>query len=175
VGKGYRFPLFPANGLAATMTVSMVSLTAIYATSTGHTEYVLQALVPVLAKQGITVTLRRAETCAPEDLLVGDALLLASGTWNTGGSEGQLHVHMDALLNHRAKDIELREKPCVLIALGDDRYYYSCRATERLMQFVLHHGGKPLGSPLLMVNEPYGQEEKVRKWGEKLAILLLAA
>ncbi|MFA7681971.1 MAG: flavodoxin domain-containing protein [Candidatus Peribacteraceae bacterium] len=155
----------------------MSSLSIIYATSTGHTEHVIETLQKHLAEKSPSLVLhvQRAETAGPEDLLAGDVLLLACGTWNTGGSEGQLHIHMDALLNSRAKDIDLQEKPCAIIALGDDRYYYSCRATEHLMQFVLRHNGRPLSTPLLIVNEPYGQEEKIQKWGEKLFVSFLAS
>jgi len=139
-------------------------LAIVYSTSTGHTEHVIGALQDSLARKApdLTVTAKRAEQADAEDLLSGDALLLACGTWNTGGSEGQLHMYMDELLKKRANDVDLRGKPCAIIALGDDRYYYSCRATEHLMQFIM----------LLIVNEPFGQEEKVQKWGEKLAELL---
>ncbi|MBI2117371.1 hypothetical protein HYT95_00575, partial [Candidatus Peregrinibacteria bacterium] len=54
------------------------------------------------------------------------------------------------------------------IALGDDRYFYTCRAGERLRRFVLDHGGEVLEPALLIVNEPYGQEEKVKKWSAQL-------
>ncbi|MDD5469231.1 MAG: flavodoxin family protein [Candidatus Peribacteraceae bacterium] len=137
----------------------------IYASSSGHTEYVVDVLRGVLTSVAFTV--QRAEEAQASDLQKGDVLVLACGTWNTGGSEGQLNMHMDALLRGRAKDIDLGGKPCAIIALGDDRYRYTCRATEHLMQFILKHNGTTCATPLLIVNEPYGQEEKVRKWGEK--------
>lgn len=119
-------------------------------------------------EKGIKVATQRAEEAQPDDLLKGDALILACGTWNTGGSEGQLHIRMDALLNERAKDIDLEGKHIGLIALGDERYYFTGRATEHLIQFVMNHNGKVLGNPLLIINDPIGQEEKVVKWGDKL-------
>ena len=143
----------------------------IYASSSGHTEYVVDLLKDIL--KDVTLTVQRAEEAKPEDLHKSDVLILGCGTWNTGGSEGQLNIHMDALLNGRAKDIDLGSKPCAIIALGDDRYRYTCRATEHLIQFILKHNGTTCSTPLLIVNEPYGQEDKIQKWGEKLLSILL--
>jgi len=147
----------------------VAALHVLYATSTGHTEYVVDALIAALRASAPTLTVekQRAESAQATDFLRGDALLLASGTWNTGGTEGQLHPHMYALLKDRAKDCDLQKKPCAVIALGDDRYYYTARAMEHLMQFVTQHNGQ-VAESLVIVNEPYGQEEKVTKWAAKL-------
>ncbi len=145
------------------------ALHIIYASTSGHTEYVVDALQAFLADcaKDLAVTRQLAETAAAEDLQHGDVLLLACGTWNTGGVEGQMNIHMDTFLRKRAAAADLGGKPCALIALGDERYYYTCRAVEHLTQFVKGHNGVPLCPPLLVVNEPYGQEERVRKWGAK--------
>ena len=144
------------------------SIQIIYASSSGHTEYVIDSLVDFLNENSdLSVEVKRAEEAGPDDLTKGDVLILACGTWNTGGVEGQLNMHMDALLKERAKEVDLAKKPCAIIALGDDRYYYTGRATEHLMQFVIQHDGVTPFTPLLIINEPYGQEEKIQKWGEK--------
>lgn len=147
----------------------VATLHIIYSTSTGHTEHVVDTVIDALKTRvpGLNIEKQRAEKAQAADLLRGDALLLASGTWNTGGSEGQLHPYMYVLLRDRARDCDLQKKPCALIALGDDRYYYTARAMEHLMQFVLQHGGQAAES-LVIINEPYGQEEKMQKWAEKL-------
>jgi len=146
------------------------SLTIVYASTSGHTEHVVHTLAALLKKRApkLTVTLRRAEQAQPKDLTAGDALVLASGTWNTDGTEGQLNPHMHEFLTKRAAAVDLAGQPCVVISLGDSRYRYTCRATEHLMQFVLQHGGKSCCPPLAVVNEPWGQEARVEKWGEKL-------
>ncbi|MDD5102897.1 MAG: flavodoxin domain-containing protein [Candidatus Peribacteraceae bacterium] len=147
----------------------MAVLHVLYSTSTGHTEYVVDTLIAALgaAAPRLTIEKQCAEAAQATDLLRGDALLLASGTWNTGGTEGQLHPRMSALLKDRAQDCDLQKKPCAVIALGDERYYYTARAMEHLMQFVTQHGGQ-VAESLVIVNEPYGQEEKVNKWAAKL-------
>jgi len=151
------------------------SLHIIYASSSGNTEYTVDTLMQFLQENqpDLTVTKQLAETAQEEDLHKADALLLACGTWNTGGSEGQLHMYMDAFLR-RAKDADLGGKPCALIALGEDTYYYSCRATEHLMQYIMKHNGTTCSPPLLVVNDPYGQEDKIQAWGEKLGSTLQA-
>ncbi len=152
------------------------SLNIIYASSSGHTQHIVEVLTAFLKdkKPDLEVAIQIAEKAQPEDLTKGDVLILGSGTWNTGGIEGQLNMHMDALLKERAEGIDLAGKPCALIALGDDRYHYTCRATEHLMQFVMQHGGTTCAPPLLIVNEPYGQEDKIEKWGEKFLSILEA-
>jgi flavodoxin I len=149
---------------------SLASLSIIYSSSTGHTEYVVDTLVGFLGRRSPKLLLerQRAEVARPEDFLRPDVLLLACGTWNTGGMEGQLHPHMHLLLRERMKDLDLKRKPCSFVALGDDRYYYTARATEYLMQFIVQHGGNLCVDPLIIINEPYGQEERMEKWGEKL-------
>ncbi len=150
------------------------SLQIIFASTSGHTEYVVGELQSFLSKNAkdLTVTATRVEKAKPEDLLAGDVLLLASGTWNTGGPEGQLNPHLHAFLNGPAKAVDLKGKMVAIIALGDDRYFYTCRAGEHLRNFIQNHGGKVLGEALLVVNEPYGQEERVRRWGTKFLEVL---
>lgn len=156
--------------LLASYNALVPSLTIVYASTSGHTEHVVDTLAAMLRERApeISLTLRRAEQARPEDLTAGDVLVLASGTWNTSGTEGQLNPHMRAFLLDRAAEVDLAGKPCAVISLGDSRYRYTCRATEHLMQFILQHGGKNCCPPLAIVNEPWGQEERIGKWGEKL-------
>lgn len=153
----------------------MASLHVIYASTSGHTEYVVSVLRDVLKAKGAEVSLQRAESAQSADLSKGDVLLLACGTWNTGGSEGQLNPHMYMLLLDRAKDAQLKDRPVTFIALGDSRYYYTARATEHLMRFGREHGAKTIQPPLVLVDEPYGQEDKIKAWGEKLAQAMAAS
>lgn len=112
----------------------------------------------------MTVEKQRAELAQPEDFLKGDVLLLASGTWNTGGEEGQLNPHMYYLLKKRAADIDLGGKKVLLIGLGDERYRYLVGAMTHLEEFVKTHNGVVVEPVLKIMNEPYGQEEKVKEW-----------
>lgn len=146
------------------------SLHIIYASTSGHTEYVVDELCSYFAEKApdIQIERQRAELAKREDLLRGDVLILGSGTWNYGGVEGQLNMYMHHLLFDRAKDIDLAGKQIAFISLGDDRYRYTTRCTEGFMRFAKLSRAKPLLIPLIVVNEPYGQEERIQKWGEKL-------
>jgi flavodoxin len=145
----------------------MSKLLIIYSSTSGHTEYVLDVLQNFIKEKGASweVTAQNVELTDPQQLLDCDVLLLASSTWNT--TEGLLPPNFQLFIRG-AKDLDLKEKPTCVIGLGDDRYYYTCRATAHLMQFAREHGGKNLLPPLPIVNEPYDQDDKVIKWGEKL-------
>lgn len=127
----------------------------------------LQALLP-----GLALTRVRADRATPEDLLNGDVLLLASGSWNTGGIEGQLNPHMHALLKEKAAATDLAGKKVAVVALGDARYRYTAKAGDHLEAFVNTHGGSVLGERLVIVNEPYGQEDAVKAWAKRFSSLL---
>lgn len=147
------------------------SIGIIFASGSGHTEYVVDELRTSLPSTA-SVSVVRAELAQPKDLLAPDVLILGSGTWNTGGQEGQLHPYMDDLLRKRAADIDLGGKRMAFISLGDNRYYFTTRCTEHFMHFLKTHNGTQLLPPLILLNEPYGQEEKVARWAKKMIALL---
>ena len=130
-------------------------------------EAALKKTLPALVIRRI-----RAEQATTDDLENADALLLGCGTWNTGGAEGQLSPAMYELLVDRAKELKLPGKPMAFVSLGDDRYYYTARCTESLLRFQRDAGGKSLLPPLIIVNEPYDQHEKIERWTGKLATAL---
>ena len=142
----------------------------VFASTSGHTEYVVDALIDSL--KGVTpgweIEETMAEKAQPQHLLSGDILLLASATWNTGGIEGQLNPHMWVLLNDKAKTLDLAGKPCACIGLGDHRYFYTARAVDHLQHYVEAHHGQLIVPTLKIIDEPYGQEEAVRVWGKQL-------
>lgn len=148
----------------------MPKLHTIYASTSGNTEHVVDVLLEHIQKTlpNYECTKQRAEEAKGEDLEKGDVLLLASSTWNYDAVEGYLNMHMRELLDKRCKDVDLKGRPVALIILGDDRYYYTGRGTERFMQFLMEHNGKSCTMPLLIINDPYGQEEKIISWCDKL-------
>jgi flavodoxin len=147
------------------------TLQIVYASTSGHTEYVVGLLAEAW-KNAADVVVTRVERATPETLLAGGALLLASGTWNTGGIEGQLNPHMHAFVHGAAKDVDLTGRKVAVVALGDARYRYTANAGKHLEEYVAARGGTLLGERLTIVNEPYGQEEAVKKWAADLSALL---
>jgi flavodoxin I len=142
----------------------------VFASTSGHTEYVVEALIESLRSiaPGWEIEEMMAEKTQPQDLLRGDVLLLASATWNTGGIEGQLNPHMSVLLHDKAKALDLAGKPCACIGLGDHRYFFTARAADHLQDYVNAHHGRLIVPTLKIIDEPYGQEEAVRAWGKQL-------
>ena len=143
----------------------------VFASTSGHTEYVEDALVDSLQiiTPGWEIKAAIAEKMQPPDLLGGDVLLLASSTWNTGSVEGQLNPHMWVLLHDdKAKTLDLAGKLCACIGLGDHRYFYTAQAADHLEHYVKVHHGRLIVPTLKVTDEPYGQEEAVRVWGKQL-------
>jgi flavodoxin len=142
----------------------------VFASTSGHTEYVVDTLTDSLKSitPGWEIVETMAEKTQPQDLLSGDVLLLASATWNTGGIEGRLNPHMAVLLHDKAKTLDLAGKPSACIGLGDHRYFYTGRAADHLQHYVKAHHGRLIVPTLKIIDEPYGQEEAVRVWGKRL-------
>jgi flavodoxin I len=150
--------------------IQRLSLHIVFASTSGHTEYVVEALIDSLGSNtpGWEIEQTMAEKAQPQDLLNGDVLLLASATWNTGGIEGQLNPHMWVLLQDKAKTLDLAGKPCACIGLGDHRYFYTARAADHLQHYVNAHHGRLIVPTLKIIDEPYGQEEAIRVWSKRL-------
>ena len=142
----------------------------VFASTSGHTAYVVDALIGSLKciAPGWEIEETVAEKTQPQDLLSGDVLVLASATWNTGGIEGQLNPHMSVLLHDKAKTLDLAGKPCACIGLGDHRYFYTARAADHLQHYVGAHHGRLIVPTLRIIDEPYGQEQAIEVWGKQL-------
>jgi len=149
-------------------------LRIVFASTSGHTEYVVDALVKSLKRinpsWGVEATM--AEKAQPEDFLTGDVLLLASATWNTGSTEGQLNPHMWGLLHDKAKKLDLAGKLCACVGLGDHRYFYTARAADHLEHYIEAHHGRLIVPTLKIIDEPHGQENAVAAWGKQLVDVL---
>ncbi|MDB4978287.1 MAG: hypothetical protein JWM56_473 [Candidatus Peribacteria bacterium] len=148
----------------------MPSLHVIYASTSGHTEYIAGELAAYMKQKhaDYSVTVQRVEHAKPEDMLTADLLVLASSTWNTNNIEGQLNPHMYHFLMDLAKSIDLNQKKTAVIGLGDARYFYTCKAADHLEHFVRTHNGQLVEPTLRIINEPYGQEGKVTEWAETI-------
>lgn len=148
----------------------MKSLHIIYASTSGHTEYAMEVLAERLRKRakGIKISMERVEEATEKSFKRSKVVVMASGTWNTGGIEGQLNPHMHAFVHKTVADIDLKGKDVAVVGCGDDRYYYTCRAADYLERFVEDHGGTLYEPTLRLVNETYGQEKKIEKWADDL-------
>ncbi len=147
------------------------ALTIVYASTSGHTEFVVDTVITRVTNKNndLKVSKKRAEEASVADVTGADVVVLASSTWNTGNVEGQLNPHMHELIKTRLNDIDLKHKPMTVIGLGDERYFYTARAFDALMEFVQLHNGNLFMPGLKIVNEPYDQVEKIERWAAELA------
>lgn len=147
------------------------TLTIVYTSPSGHTEFVVDTLVAAMAKEvpDLRIIKQRAESTEPKDLAGADVLLLACGTWNTLSIEGQLSPHMHDLLVVRAPSVNLSMVPAAAIGLGDKRYHFTAKAAERLTKYLTDNNATLLLPTLKVINEPYDQTAKVEVWAKELA------
>lgn len=150
------------------------TLTIIYTTGTGHTEFVVDTVITTLASLSpdLRVIKQRAEASTPEDLMKSDALLLACGSWNTNNVEGMMSPHMHDLLALRAAQEDLKGMPTAVIGLGDDRYFFTAKAADRMVDYCSTHNGTLLLPALKIINEPFDQTPKISAWAKELAAAL---
>lgn len=143
----------------------------IYASSSGHTEHVVEHIVRsiALSDRDVDCQVIRAPHATPEDLLAYDMVVLASGTWLVDMVEGELHALMKRFLA-QCDAIDFEGAAVGVIGLGDDRYRYQCKAVDHLQAFVESHGGRMVPEALRIMGEPYGQEEKIEEWAAELLL-----
>lgn len=147
------------------------TLTLLYSTSTGHTEFVVDTLCAALGKElpDLRIIKQRAEMSTPEDLKKAEILLLACGSWNTENVEGQMHPDMHNLLTVRAADVELQGKKAAVIGLGDDRYHFTARAAGKMCDWLHARGASLLLPTLAIINDPFDQTSKINAWAKEFA------
>lgn len=147
------------------------SISVIYSTATGHTEFVVDVMIKQLTADLPTARIikQRAEVSTPEDLKKSDVLVLACGSWNTGNVEGQLSPYMHNLLTVRAVSEDLKGIYATAIGLGDERYFYTARSAEKLTDYLKDHGASLLIPTLKIINDPFDQEKKITIWASELS------
>jgi flavodoxin I len=161
-----------SSAISAASSKQRQSINIIFATTSGHTEFVVDTLTRSVELSDWEIKTTLAEKASQQDMLQGSVLLLASSTWNAGGFEGQLNPHMSVLLQSKAKNLDLAAKPSACIGLGDHRYYYTARTADLLQGYIESHSGRLLLPALRIVDEPYGQERAILGWGKQLADVL---
>ena len=147
------------------------NITAIVASTGGHTEYAVQVIAKHAKTKRITINIIKAEQATVATIQAADVLLFASSTWNTGGNEGQLNPHMLTCWKN-LKGVDLNGKQCAAIGLGDERYRYTAKAADHLEEMIMYLKGNQLLPAFKVVNEPYGQEKLLEKWADKFIATL---
>ncbi len=144
----------------------MSDIQIIYGTTGGNTQIVCQKLQEELEKLNHKVSLLRCELAKAEDLLKGNCLILASPTYG----HGLLEMHFAKFLP-TAENINLENKKCAVVALGDSKYDldYFMESEKILTIFIETHGGVVATPPLKIAKSPLLSFEKhIQRWAGKL-------
>lgn len=133
---------------------------AIYASTSGNVEKVVETVAGILRAGGHTVTLHRAEQTPIELVTANSCFILATSTWEHGVINPFFKPLLEAL-----KSTNCQGKRAAFIGLGDRRYepVLFTEGMSILRNTWLQQGGQEIGEPLRMQGEPYAQIEYVVK------------
>jgi flavodoxin len=143
-----------------------MKIQAVYASTSGNVEAVVEAVAAILTQAGHQVELHRAEKTSPEIFSQNDVFLLATSTWE----HGVLNPFFQPLHKEMSK-LNLAGKQAVMLGLGDTRYepVLFCEGIEILRQTWLKQNGTQLGQTLKINGEPYHLlETTVAAWAKQV-------
>lgn len=142
------------------------SVQAIYASTSGNTELVVEAVADRWRAGGLTVELHRAEQTSPVVLTSNSTFLLATSTWEHGNINRFFYTLFDAL-----KSISCAGKRAAFIGLGDTRYepVLFCGGMEMLRERWLAQQGREIGQRLKINGEPHAfLTTSVAQWADAI-------
>ncbi len=149
---------------------SVGSICAVYASTSGNTEWVVEQVVHVWQEAGITVELHRAEQADPNIWKQYDTFLLATSTWDHGAINPFFSVLFEEL-----KNTDCHNKRAAFIGMGDVRYepVLFCGGMESLKNRWIERGGTAVSTPLKFNGEPFAKYDAVIKpWADALLKLI---
>jgi flavodoxin len=139
---------------------------AIYASTSGNVETVVEKVAELLRAKNIEVELHRAEQTDSSIFNQGEHFFLATSTWE----HGVLNPFFQKLHKEMMK-LSFSGKTAFFVGLGDTRYepVRFCEGMDILKTTWLDNGGQEWGHALKINGEPYHQlETTVAKWVENL-------
>ena len=112
---------------------------------------VVEFVADMAKKKGHKVSVKRAEVCSTNEIKKHDVCVLASPTYG----HGLLEAHMAKFVKG-LKEIDLKNKPCAVIGLGDPKYeaQYHIESAPILEKKLTDAGGKILLPALRISRTP---------------------
>jgi flavodoxin I len=138
-----------------------------YTTVSGNTEIVCQTVQKHLESKKNNVLLQKCDHTSEEQILSADLIIFACPTY----AHGELQVYYQQFLR-RINNINLEQKNCAIIGLGDDKYDddYNVESAVLISDFIKSHQGTQVIEPLKINKSPLPQLDKqVKDWAEELA------
>ena len=133
-----------------------MNIVLVYATYSNSTFMASEVLAEQLRAVGHTVTVELARTAQAGALLLADAVILASPSWDYNGQQGMPHEDFEQFATHLSGS-DLTQKPVAIMGLGDSSYQYFCGAVGHLEKLVTNLNGK-LIVPSLKIDQYYMNE-----------------
>lgn len=140
---------------------------AIYASTSGNVEAVVEKVAEIFRSQGLSVELHRAERTDPKIVAQNDLFLFATSTWE----HGEINPFFKPLLK-ALKDISCVGKAAGMIGLGDNRYELVLfnMGIEKVRDAWKEQGGEQLYHTLKLNGDPYEHlEHEVAQWAAEIA------
>lgn len=138
----------------------------VYATNSGSTLEVSNAISGELTPKGNEVTVKDATEVQPDDFGGYDLVILGSPTYDDGKMHELFHK-----LDEKFAGKTFEGKKFAVFGLGDESYPHFCGAVEELAEFVKKLNGTLAGEPLKINNYYFNQQEETQKisdWTQKL-------
>lgn len=125
---------------------------AVYASTSGNVEVVVETVAKLLEASGINVELHRSEQTSIEVFRHNELFLIATSTWE----HGVLNPFFQPLHQEMSKE-DFAGKKAAFIGLGDTRYepVLFCQGMEILKQTWTDNQGQQLFHNLKINGEPY--------------------
>jgi flavodoxin I len=151
--------------MSSTSSQARPALYAVYASTSGNVELVMDYLAQHLTTAGWQVALSRAEQTDPAVITDNSLFLFGTSTWE----HGRLNPFFDKLYE-QMKTIDCHGKQAAFVGLGDSRYeaILFCEGMEQIKRLWLERGGTVLGMPLKINGEPHAVLSKLAgPWSER--------
>lgn len=139
---------------------------AIYASTSGNVEVVVEHVATLLQAANFECDLHRAEITPVEIITQNDLFVLATSTWE----HGEINPFFGKLMSEMSR-LDLHGKRAAFIGLGDKRYepVLFCGGMEQLKSVFIKQGGRVIYDALKIDGEPYHQLDSVVKpWANQL-------
>lgn len=129
-----------------------MSVHAIYASTSGNVEVVVEKIAELVSAAGIQIELHRAEQTPIEIFDHNDTFILATSTWD----HGHINPFFQRLYN-AMKEHDFTGKKATFVGLGDIRYEHVMfnGGIKKLHKVWLSRGGTEVHRQLLINGEPY--------------------
>lgn len=134
----------------------------VYATTSGNSELVAEAIADGITEFGFDSELARAEVSSPEKINNFDATILISSTWNVGLlNDNMIEFH------NKLSTMQLPDKLIDVVGLGDSKNYDIYNgAADILEESVKRVGAKQVMNTLRIDGEVYSRLEEFKNWGK---------